>query len=209
MRTRRVSGFLTATIVLAFTALTPSRVLAHCDGLDGPVVKAARQALSTGNVDLALIWIQPGDEGELREAFAKTMSVRNLNPEAKELADRYFLEALVRIHRTGEGAPYTGLKPAGRDLGPAIPAADRALHDGAAAALVEMLTDASGVGIRKRFEKALATKQFNKEDVQAGRRHVQAYVEFVHYVEGLYGAARGSGEEHPEKTGTANDRHSH
>src|SRR5450756_1585862 len=69
----------------------------HCDGLDGPVVKAARQALVTGNVKLVLIWVQASDEAELRKAFAKTIAVRKLNSEAKELADLYFFETLVRI----------------------------------------------------------------------------------------------------------------
>ena len=207
MKTDRVPRFLTAIAALAFVALMPSRVLAHCDGLDGPVVKAARQALVTGNVKLVLIWVQASDEAELRKAFAKTIAVRKLNPEAKELADLYFFETLVRIHRGGEGEPYTGLKPAGRDLGPAIPAADKALDDGSAVALVKMLTDTSAAGIRERFQKALATRSFAQEDVQAGREHVKAYVEFVHHVEALYAAVRGSDHEHSQGPENASDHH--
>jgi hypothetical protein len=106
------------------------RALAHCDGLDGPVVQAARKALETGEVNLVLIWVQKPDEAEIKRAFDHAQTVRKLSAEARELADRYFFETLVRIHRAGEGAPFTGLKPAGRDLGPAIPAADNALRDG-------------------------------------------------------------------------------
>ena len=87
----------------------------HCDGMDGPVVKAAQKALEIGNVNLVLIWVQKADETEIRNAFAQTMQVRKLSPEAKALADRYLFEALVRLHRVGEGAPYTGLKPAGKE----------------------------------------------------------------------------------------------
>ena len=100
--------------------------------MDGPVVQAARKALETGEVKLVLIWVQKQDEGDIKEAFQKTLTVRKLGAAAKELADRYFFETLVRIHRAGEGAPYTGLKPAGRDLGPAIPAADEAIEDASA-----------------------------------------------------------------------------
>ena len=71
--------------------------------MDGPVVKAAQQALATGNVNLGLFWIQGKDVPELRKAFAKTQAVRKLNPEARELADLYFFETVVRIHRAGEG----------------------------------------------------------------------------------------------------------
>ena len=100
---------------------------AHCDGMDGPVVKAAQRALASADVNPVLIWVQSKDEGEVRDAFAKTIAVRKLNPDAQELADLYFFETVVRIHRAGEGEPYTGLKRAGRDLGPAMPAADKAL----------------------------------------------------------------------------------
>ncbi|MEO8592356.1 MAG: DUF6448 family protein, partial [Candidatus Solibacter sp.] len=153
------------------------------------------------------IWVQAGDEAELRKAFAKTIAVRKLNPEAKELADMYFFETLVRIHRAGEGEAYTGLKPTGRDLGPAIPAADKALDDGSAGALLKMLTDASAGGLRERFQTALATRRFKQEDVQAGREHVKAYVEFVHYVEALYAAARGNDHEHSQGPENASGHH--
>ncbi len=100
---------------------------AHCDTLDGPVVVAAQKALDTGDVNPVLIWVQEKDEAQIREAFNKTLSVRKLSPEANDLADMYFFEMLVRVHRAREGAPYTGLKPAGLDRG-AVGAADKALE---------------------------------------------------------------------------------
>src|SRR5688572_6649736 len=109
---------------------TSSIVRAHCDALDGPVVQAAQKALATGNINLVLIWVQKNDEAEINRAFNKALTVRKLTAEAKELADLYFFETLVRVHRAGEGAPYTGLRPAGQDLDPAIPIADAALRDG-------------------------------------------------------------------------------
>jgi hypothetical protein len=116
--------------LLALLLLAPAQALSHCDTMDGPVVQAAQKALATGNVKLVLIWVQKKDEAKIDEAFQKTLAVRKLGGEARELADMYFFETLVRIHRVGEGAPYTGLKPAGLDMGPAIPAADQAIADG-------------------------------------------------------------------------------
>lgn len=177
--------------VLLFTIiwLGPANVLAHCDGMDGPVVKAAQRALEAGNVNLVLIWVQKKGEAKIKETFQKTLSVRKLNPEAKELADRYFFETLVRVHRAGEGAPYTGLKPAGRDLGPAIPAADKALAEGKAEPLVKLIVDAAKDSIQERFKEVMAKKEFHIGDVDAGREYVEAYVPYVHYVERLYEAA--------------------
>jgi len=168
--------------------------------MDGPVVKAAQQALATGNVNLVLFWIQGKDVPEVRKAFAKTQAVRKLNPEARELADLYFFETVVRIHRAGEGEPYAGLQPAGRDLGPAIPAADKAIGTGSVDQLVTLITSESANGIRERFQKVTAAKKFSAEDVNAGRGYVKSYVEFVHYVEGLHESVQGGGDEHSEST---------
>ncbi len=178
--------------------IVPATVSAHCDGMDGPVVKAAREALKTGAVNLVLVWVRPHDEAEIREAFRKTLEVRKLNPASRDLADRYFFETLVRIHRAGEGAPYTGLKPAGRDLGPAIPAADRAVDSGSAGAVLQLLTHAVRDGVQDRFGRVLAAKEFAADDVEAGRRYVDAYVEFLHYVEGIFEAAQATRQTHAE-----------
>ena len=63
---------LTLTGLLTLALLAPKSALAHCDGMDGPVVKAAQQALATGNVNLALAWIQSKDEPEIQAAFSRT-----------------------------------------------------------------------------------------------------------------------------------------
>jgi len=185
MKTKRVI-LLVSFVSVSVLLLAPPGVLAHCDGMDGPVIKAARNALQTGNVNLILIWVQKQDEETVRKAFEKTLAVRKLNSEAKELADMYFFETLVRIHRAGEGAAYTGLKPAGRDLGPAIPAADKAIDSGSEKVLMKILNEAFQNGILEHFKEVLERKKFDKNDVKKGREFVKTYVEFIHYVERIY-----------------------
>ena len=180
--------------VLPILFFLPNFVLAHCDTIEGPVVTAAKKALETGEVNLVLIWVQKKDEEEIKKAFQKALAVRKLSPEAKELADMYFFETLVRIHRAGEGAPYTGLKHISEvELGPAVPAADKAIETGSFDALLKLVTDAVQDGIRDHFKEVMATRNYKKEDVAAGRNYVKAYVEFVHYVEAIYNAAKGAG----------------
>ena len=157
--------------------------------MDGPVVTTAQKALETGDVRLVLPWVRDEDEGEIRKAFDNAVSVRKLGPQARDLADLHFFETLVRIHRAGEGAGFTGLKPAGRDLGPAIPAADRALGDGSVDATVKLVTDAVAKGIRERFHAAWTRRGFDPGDVEAGRAYVAAYVPYVHFVERLFDLA--------------------
>ena len=164
--------------------------LLHCDGMDGPVVMAAQKALDAGNVNFILIWVQKKDEAEIRKAFDATLAVRKGGPQARDLADRFFFETVVRVHRAGEGAPFAGLKPAGRDLGPAIPAADKAIIDGMAEPLVELVREAVEHGLRERLKEVLERKGYKPDDVQAGREYVKSYVKFVHYVERLYDDAK-------------------
>ena len=102
-------------------------VFAHCDTLDGPVVKTARDALNIGDVTPILKWVKKENETEMKDLFKKTLTVRSKGKEAQELADMYFLETLVRLHRAGEGEPYNGLKPAGV-VEPAVVEADKALE---------------------------------------------------------------------------------
>ena len=180
-----------AALALVLLLGFPNAAFAHCDTLDGPVVSAARHALDSGNVNLVLIWVKPGDEGEIKIAFQKAREVRKLSPAARDMADAYFFETLVRVHRKGEGAPYTGLKPPGADFGPAVPAGDKALVTGDVAPVSKLLTDAGQAGLRKQFDNVLAKKNFDKDDVAAGRQYVEAYVAYIHYVERIYEAAVG------------------
>lgn len=183
---------------LGLTGLALLGAFGHCDTLEGPVIQLARKALQTGNVNLVLPWVRAEDEDEIRHAFEHAQAVRKLGPEARELADTHFFETLVRIHRAGEGAPYTGLKPAGLDLGPAVPAADKALEDGAIEPVIKLLTDAVREGVRRHFHAAYHHRKFDVNDVRAGRAYVDAYVPYVHYVEGLWDAATGAVGHHAE-----------
>jgi len=175
-------------VVLLFVTMIfvmPNIAGAHCDTLDGPVVATARQALEKGDITPLLKWVRKEDEKEIRAQFDKTLVVRKQGKEATELADMYFFESLVRIHRAGEGAPYTGLKAAGT-VEPSVAAADKALESGSADDLVKLVTEAAAKGIRERFAHTMETKKHAEHGVEYGRKFVAAYVEFTHYVERLH-----------------------
>lgn len=189
MNTARAIRGIAILSALGVVLAIPNSAMAHCDGMDGPVVKAAQKALASGDVNLVLIWVHKGDEEEIQQAFDRALTVRKLSAEAKELADMYFFETLVRIHRAGEGAPYTGLKPAGRDLGPAIPLADQVLTTGEVDPLVKLISARTRKGLTERFNHAVKAENFSPADVETGREYVQAYVTFIHYAERAYEAA--------------------
>lgn len=191
--------FAVLSLVAALAWTAPAR--AHCDTLDGPVVGAARKALDTGNVNLVLVWVQEKDAPEIRDAFDKARSVRKGGGQAKALADMYFFETLVRVHRAGEGAPYNGLKPAGTIEAP-IAAADTAIETGRLQPLGRLVAERMEKGLHGRFAQVMAKKSYDPDDVEAGRAYSAAYVEFVHYAERQYDTAGTTAPEHAAEAPT-------
>lgn len=175
--------------LLFVAGYTTNLAHAHCDTLGGPVVMDAKMALKNKDVTPVLKWVKKDDEATIREAFKKTVAVSAKGGEARELAENYFFETLVRIHRAGEGAPYTGLKS--EPVEPIIAASDDSLDSGSADKLIGMVNEHIADGIRKRHARVIETAKHANESVEAGREYVEAYVEFTHYVEGIHNAAAG------------------
>jgi len=171
-------------MITLLAALKPATVHAHCDTAEGPAVKAGRTALATGNINHALAWIPAEGETELREVFEKAVEVRTLGADAAEMADRLFLETMVRIHRMGEGVGFTGIQPTGTEVDPVVTAADEALASGSDGDLLPLVPDERRAELHERFHAALALKDFEVDDVAAGRRYLAAYVSFFTYAEG-------------------------
>lgn len=187
-----------AGIVLLAVIFTPS-AQAHCDTVDGPVVVDAKLALEKGDLTPVLKWVKKEDEAEIRTAFKQTLAVRSKGTEARELADRFFFETVVRVHRASEGAPYSGLKPAGMDFGPAIAGADKAVESGSAAEVEKLLVGAVHQGVSERFEHLKKAREHSSHSVEAGRVYTAAYADFIHYVERLYDDASKGVSHHEHK----------
>ena len=178
----------------------------HCDSLDGPVVTAARQALEAGDVDLVLPFVPEAGEDEIRAVFVDVSAVRESGDQVRELADRLFFETVVRIHRAGEGAPYTGLKPAGLDVGPVIPLAERAIASGSPEPVADFLTGVLHDQLKQRLEEVNALAVTKNRSVPDARAWVEAMLGFQvfshHLLQALHASAHG---EH----GDAERGHSH
>jgi hypothetical protein len=146
----------------------------HCDSMDGPVVKAAIEALHVEDVDLVLPYVQEEGEQEVRGVFDKVVRLRKVSPEAKEVADRHFFETVVRVHRAGEGAPFTGLKPAGLEEGPIIPVAEEAVATGSPDELSRLLGDYLYEEVKERFDQVMELQNQAPGSVSEAREYVEA-----------------------------------
>ncbi|MBP8131721.1 MAG: hypothetical protein KA184_19250 [Candidatus Hydrogenedentes bacterium] len=195
MNTKTLIGALiTVALAVSGTALFPATgAYAHCDTLSGPVITDAKGALESKDVTPVLKWIKPEDEPEIRALFDHTVEARQQGAEVQELVDMHFFETLVRVHRAGEGAPYTGLKPADTPLEPGIEAAEKALESESDDALLQALVEGLTSSVHERFDRVAETKKHKDDSVEAGRAYVAAYVDYIHYVEALHAIFSGTG----------------
>lgn len=178
---------LVALVFVAMGLAAPDYAEAHCDALDGPVVQDARKAIAAQDITPVLKWVKSQDEKSVRVAFQQVLADKTKNP---EVAEHKFFATLVKIHRAGEGAPFTGLKAPG-SVTPAVAAADQALASGSVDGLIKLITDDVAAGIKTRFDHAAATYKHKDESIAQGREFVEAYVAYTHYVERLHQDATG------------------
>ena len=178
---------------------------AHCDWINGPVVADARTALAKGDVTPVLKWVAPANEAEIRRAFERTITARAA-AEAREVADQWFFETLVRVHRASEGEPFTGLKGAEYVPEAGIEMADHALETNSLVDVEKSLTAAIRSELQKRFAAVIELKKHADENVEAGRRFVDAYAEFVHYVDGVHRSVGARTADHGHDVSSANGR---
>ena len=184
-------AFMLAIALGAVLAIASVPASAHCDTMNGPVVKAAQKALTTKNVNYILIWVEQKDENEVKAAFSQVLKVRRLNRDARSLADKYFFETVVRLHRTNEGEPYTGIKPVGTEIEPIVRILDDAIDTGRSTTLLGEFKPEVKPDVEGKFNRLIELRQYDVNNVAAGREYVRAYVTFIHYVETLVEGARG------------------
>jgi hypothetical protein len=157
--------------------------------MDGPVVTAARKALDEKNVNLILPYVPKEGEAEVIRAYDKVIQLRNDGAVGREIADLYFFETVVRIHRAGEGAPYTGLKPAGLGEGPVIPIAEKAIETGSPDELVSLLCNVVQEEVLHKFHHMLQMKEYASKSVDDAREYVEAMLGLQVWSHKLYGCA--------------------
>ncbi len=159
-------------------------------------MKAAMKALETGDLNHALIWVPPGAEDELRGVFERTLHARAAGPDARDVADDWFFETAIRLHRAGEGAAYTGMKPAGLSEGPVVPRAERAIETGDPSETIDFLLGVVEDDLRRRFGSVMETREYDPDDVDAGREFIGAFIGWVVYAHHLFEYIQAGGEEH-------------
>ncbi|HAX95905.1 MAG TPA: hypothetical protein DCY35_05210 [Prolixibacteraceae bacterium] len=172
--------------VLLFISLGMAKpASAHCDSYDGPVITDARKAIDAQDPALVLKWVSASQESEILPLFNKVVDLKSGDQEIFQIVEKHFLETLVRLHRETEGAPYTGLKPAGTTK-PIVQLSDQALDTKDTDGLLKKLNNRIGQVVREKYEAAVALARTKDDNAEAGRAWVKAYVDYTHTLEALH-----------------------
>lgn len=179
------SGGLRLAAFFVLILLYPVVSFAHCDSVAGPVAKDVHKALTSGELSPVLKWIRPTDESELKAAFERALAVRKGGEEAAALADQFFLETAVRLHRASEGEPYTGLKPASAAEERAPSLVDAALSKNALDTVEDTVMSEVRIGLQAKISQLEKARKESEVSPAQGRAYIRAYVELIHYIERL------------------------
>ncbi|OIO18208.1 MAG: hypothetical protein AUJ54_08660 [Ignavibacteria bacterium CG1_02_37_35] len=179
------SKIATVLFLASFIFMFTNTTSAHCDSYDGPVIKDAEKALETNNVNLVLKWVTKEQEKEIITLFQKTFELRNGDKDVYEIVEKHFFETLVRLHRETEGAPYTGLKPAGTTK-QIIQMTDKALKDDNVDDFIIKLNNHIDKVVREKYQKVSKLYKVKDDSVEKGREFVAAYVDYTHTVEAVH-----------------------
>ncbi|HLU90254.1 MAG TPA: DUF6448 family protein, partial [Cyclobacteriaceae bacterium] len=169
------AAVLLAAMMLAFTVPT----YAHCDSYDGPVIQDAYKALDQEDVSYVMKWIFEDQEAEITSLFNKTVNLKQGDAEVYGIVEKHFLETLVRLHRETEGAPYTGLKPAG-STAPIVQMADNSIENLEVKTLLTNLGNHIQAVITDKYNKVAELSTVKDNSVAEGRAYVVAYVDYTH-----------------------------
>ncbi|MCK0125776.1 DUF6448 family protein [Gelidibacter sp. F2691] len=185
LKTKRAFKSKMRTLLLGMALLMTSvSGFAHCDSYDGPVIKDALTALEQNNVQLVLKWIEPQQEQEIISLFDKTYKLKTADQQVYAIVEKHFLETLVRLHRETEGAPYTGLKPAG-SMTPLVALADQSIAAQDVQPVLTTVTTHLEELLKERYQNVAKLRNTKDASVAQGRAYVEAYVHYTHTLEAL------------------------
>jgi hypothetical protein len=151
----------------------------------GPMMKAARMALESGNARHILIWVPEGSENTLKNLLEKACCERY--SQKSKAADWYF-ETVQRLHRSGMQSNYSGIEDVIFGEIPVIRKADEAIETGNFEQLSGLVPVMDISELRQRFDTIREMR--NYPDLSAGRTFVSAYLEFMLYLYKLSGTQK-------------------
>jgi len=152
---------------------------------DGPVTKAAKESLETGNASRILIWIPEESENTLKNLLERTCCVRSARQD--ERTAEWYFETVNRLHVASHGLNNLNISTKTPEEKAIILLVQKACESGNFEDIAVRIPDTPAGELRQRFEDLMKKKDsYCEENCVAGRRYVSAFVDFITFVNSLH-----------------------
>ena len=130
------------------------------DPHDGPVMRAAKMALETGNANYVLIWVSEKSENTLKNLLEKTCCERSSQKNMQNRALDWYFETVNRLHLANRRRLYT-CKPGGLDESPIVLKVERAIETGNFEEIRSVIPDTHAGEVKQRFQQVLNKRNYD------------------------------------------------
>jgi hypothetical protein len=155
------------------------------DEMQGPVVKAAKMALETGNVNYILIWLPEESENTLKNLLEKTCCTRSSRMNMKNRAYDWYFEMVNRFFNIGRPRDNLTIR-GGLAEKPLDLKVDKAIESGNFEEIRDIIPVTHEADAKQRFLHVMNMRNYPVNNIAEGRAYVSAFFDFNRYMHDLY-----------------------
>jgi hypothetical protein len=154
------------------------------DVRQGPVFKAAKMSLETGNANYILIWLPEESENTLKNLLEKTCCERTSRMNMQKQAYDWYFETVNRFYLSSRSPDYNTTQSRGL-AGNLFLKIDRAIESGNFEEIRDIIPVTHEADAKQRFHNIIKMRDFSVNNLAAGRSYVSAFFDFNQYVQDL------------------------
>ena len=153
---------------------------------NGPVMRAAKMALETGNANYILIWVPEESENTLKNLIEKTCCERSSRKNIQNLAINWYFQTVSRL-KYANGWPHCpGMKSERSDEKPIVLMVERAIETGNIEEIIGVIPCTHAGDVRQRFHHVMDKRNYNVDNIADGRAYVSSFIDLIVYLNNLY-----------------------
>jgi hypothetical protein len=157
---------------------------------NGPVMRAAKMALETGNADHILIWVPEESENTLKNLLEKTCCERTTQRKARNHSIEWYLQTINRLHSEYYRPHDLNISTKTPEERKTILLVERACETGNFDEIATVMQITSDEEIRQRFNDVLNKSNYDMDNIAAGRAYVSAFTDFIACINSLRSGSR-------------------
>ena len=165
------------------------------DVMQGPVVKAAKMSLETGNVNYVLIWLPEESENSIKNLLEKTCCKHSSKMNMQNQAYDWYFATVNRFFSASRSRDYLTVQFGGLSEKPLVLKVDKAIESGNFEEIRDIIPVSHEADAKQRFQHIMNMRNYPVNNIQSGRAYVSAFFDFARYVHNLSSSLPGKYED--------------